>query len=343
MALGNKGFAAGLTGTAPAGEAPMPVGAKLPPRTGVLQSRGNRLAELASGQTVSRDQELVDPAICRIWAYHNRDYAALDAENCADLIESFQAQGRQEVPAIVRRLLGDATHQFEVICGARRHWSASYLRAHGQPGFRFLVEPRELSDEEAFRIADLENRSRKDLSDVERARDYAGALTRYYGGNQARMAERLAVSQSWLSRYLDLAGFPPTLTEAFGTLHAIKISHAATLAPLMRHPLSAQAVTGEAAVMAEEQRERQQAGQPVIPAAEVVKRLQQATRRRETARAEVKPVEVAVRAPSGALLAHGTRPQRGSNFIISVPRAAVADRARLRAAIDEVLDKLIQS
>ena len=54
-------------------------------------------------------------------------------------------------------------------------------------------------------------------------------------------------------------------------------------------------------------------------------------------------MEVAVRAPSGALLAHGTRPQRGSNFIISVPRAAVADRARLRAAIDEVLDKLIQS
>ncbi|HTH99773.1 MAG TPA: ParB/RepB/Spo0J family partition protein [Acidisoma sp.] len=343
MALGNKGFAAGLTGTGKTGDTPPPVGAKLPPRTGVLQSRGNRLAELASGQTVTRDQELVDPAVCRIWEHHNRDYAALDAENCADLIESFQAQGRQEVPAIVRRLLGEPTHQFEVICGARRHWTAGYMRAHGQPGFKFLVEPREMTDEEAFRIADLENRSRKDLSDVERARDYAGALTRYYGGNQARMAERLSVSQSWLSRYLELAQFPLVVTEAFGTLHAIKISHAATLGPLMRHPLSAQAVTGEAEAIAEEQRERQQAGQPPIPAADVVKRLQQATRRKETARASAKPVEVAVRGPSGALLARGTRPQRGSNFIISVPRAATADRTQLRAAIDEVLDKLAHS
>jgi ParB family chromosome partitioning protein len=302
MALGNKGFAAGLAGTEP------PAGAKLPPRTGVLQNRGNRLAELASGQTQTREHELVDPGVCRVWEFHNRDYSALNAESCADLIESFRAQGRQEVPAIVRRLLGDPVYQFEVICGARRHWTAQWMRANGSPNFRFLVEPRELTDEEAFRIADLENRSRQDLSDVERARDYAGALTRYYGGNQARMAERLAVSQSWLSRYLDLAGFPPVVIDAFGSLHAIKISHGATLSPLLRHPLSHQAVVTEAETIAAEQRQRAGAGEALLLAPEVVKRLQQATRKKDAARVTARPVDYAVRSASGALLAHGTRP-----------------------------------
>jgi ParB family chromosome partitioning protein len=334
MALGNKGFAAGLAGGG------QPAAGKLPPRTGVLQNRGNRLAELASGQTQTREHELVDPAICRVWEFHNRDYGALNEDSCADLVESFRAQGRQEVPAIVRRLLGDPTYQFEVICGARRHWTASWMRANGAPNFKFLVEPRELSDEEAFRIADLENRSRQDLSDVERARDYAGALTRYYGGNQARMAERLAVSQSWLSRYLDLAEFPQPVIAAFGSLHAIKISHGATLAPLLRHPLSQQALITEAQAIGEEQGERSQSKQPLIVAADVVKRLQQATRRKDAARVVARAVEFAVRSPSGALLARGTRPQRGSNIVISIPRTAVADREQLLQAVGEVLDKL---
>ena len=95
------------------------------------------------------------------------------------------------------------------------------------PEFRFLIEPRELSDEEAFRLADLENRSRKDLSDYERAIDYARAIERYYDGSQQRMAERLEVSKSWLSRYLELARLPPEVIAAFGSPHVIGISHAA--------------------------------------------------------------------------------------------------------------------
>jgi ParB family chromosome partitioning protein len=337
MALGNKGFAAGLAGEV------QPQGGKLPPRTGVLQSRGNRLAELATGQSMTREHELVDPAVCRIWAFHNRDYGRLSEESCADLIESFRAQGRQEVPAIVRRVLGEPGCQFEVICGARRHWTASWLRLHGAPNFKFLVEPRELTDEEAFRIADLENRSRQDLSDVERARDYAGALTRHYAGNQARMAERLSVSQSWLSRYLDLASFPPVVIAAFGVLPAVRISHAATLAPLLRHPMSRQGVVAEAEALAAEQRERVETRQAVLPAAAVVKRLQQATRRKDAARVAPRAVEYTIRSPSGAVLARGTRPLRGSNLVISVPRGAAGDRAALMQAIGEVLDRLTKA
>src|SRR3546814_15140148 len=89
-----------------------------------------------------------------MWAGHNREYALLNEERCADLIESIKAQGRQEMPAIVRRVRGEPDYDFEVICGARRHWSISWLRSHNYPDFRFLVDISELSDEEAFRIAD---------------------------------------------------------------------------------------------------------------------------------------------------------------------------------------------
>lgn len=232
MSSKNRGFAAGLAGAleeaAPQPEAP----ARL--SVGALASRANRLAELASGALVNRAVELVDPARCRMWVEHNRDYAKLDEARCGDLIDSFKAQGRQEVPAIVRRVRGDPDFDFEVICGARRHWTVSWLRAHNYSDFRFLVEIRDLTDEEAFRISDLENRAREDLSDVERARDYLRALERHYGGQQKAMAERLKVSETWLSRYLDLARLPSGLVNAFADPHELRIKHVTLIKPLLK-------------------------------------------------------------------------------------------------------------
>jgi len=201
---------------------------------GVLAGRSNRLAELASGAVVARPVELVDPGRCRIWAEHNREYDRLDETRCADLIESLKAQGRQEIPAIVRRVKNDAAYDFEVICGARRHWTVSWLRAHNYPDFRFLVEVREMTDEEAFRVSDLENRTREDLSDIERARDYLRALDRHYEGRQKTMAQRLNVSEAWLSRYLDLARLPAEIIAAFANPHALRIKHVTFLKPLLK-------------------------------------------------------------------------------------------------------------
>lgn len=200
----------------------------------VLTGRSNRLADLASGAIVSRTHELVDPAKCRMWAGHNRDYALLNEERCADLIESIKAQGRQEIPAIVRRLSGDDGFEFEVICGARRHWSISWLRSHNYPDFKFLVDVREMGDEEAFRLADIENRARDDLTDLERAKDYLRALTAYYDGRQKTMAERLKVSESWLTRYLDLARLPDGLTRAFANPQELGIRNAIALKALLK-------------------------------------------------------------------------------------------------------------
>jgi ParB family chromosome partitioning protein len=200
----------------------------------VLSGRESRLAELASGNAVSRTHELVDPARCRMWVGHNREYSLLDEHRCADLIESIKAQGRQELPAVVRRVRDDPNYDFEVICGARRHWTITWLRAHNYPDFRFLIDVRKLTDEEAFRFADLENRARDDLTDLERARDYLRALDVYYDGRQKTMAERINVSESWLSRYLDLARLPAELMVAFPNPQDLGIKHVTTIKPLLK-------------------------------------------------------------------------------------------------------------
>jgi ParB family chromosome partitioning protein len=173
----NSSFAADLAGAIDTPSEPSARGTRL--GMGVLAGRSNRLADLASGSMVNRTVELVDPARCRMWPGHNRDYEALSEARCEDLIESLKAQGTQEVPALVRRLPNDPSYDFEVISGARRHWSVSWLRSHNYPEFRFLVEIRDLTDEEAFRLSDLENRARQDISDFERARDYLRALATY--------------------------------------------------------------------------------------------------------------------------------------------------------------------
>ena len=327
-AKGNRGFADLITvGT---GEG----AARLPPRTGILASRDNRLASLASGSTVTRVHEFVDPTRCRIWAGHNRDYAALDETVCADLIESLKAQGRQEIPAIVRRVTNNPTHEFEVICGARRHWSITWLRAHDHPEIRFLVEPRELSDEEAFRVADLENRSRKDLSDYERATDYARAMDTYYGGSQQRMAERLQVSRSWLSRYLELAKLPPPITDAYGTPHALGISHVARLAPLLRTQVAQRRMLQTAKAITAEQRVRADEGKPYVPPAEVTRRLTDLPRapRKASQNAEAKDAQ-------GRVIARAER-GRGGAITITIPKPDGLNGSELLAGVMGLLETL---
>ncbi len=329
MARGNKGFANLVTGEAGAAIEP-----RRPPRTGILGARENRLAELATGGITTRTHEAVDPAVCRIWDGHNRDYAALSEAACGDLITSLRAQRRQEVPAIVRRVSDDPEYTFEVICGARRHWCVSWLRAHDYPDFKFIVEPRELTDEEAFRLADLENRSRKDLSDYERATDYARAVERHYGGNQQRMAERLQVTKSWLSRYLELARLPSEILACFGSPHVIGITHAAAIAPLLTHPKVRARVLQATAAIAAEQQVRSGAAQSFLAPAAVVSRLVQAGRE------ENRPVmrQEQFCDAAGRVFLTARREGRGG-AVFSVPAAASADRSAVGAAIDEYLRK----
>jgi ParB family chromosome partitioning protein len=239
--------------------------------------RSTALAEQSSGFRQEKVLRSVQPESCIMWEGHNRAYDLLTEENCRDLIDGILSQGQQEFPAIVRRIAEPKTSAtWEVICGARRHFAISWLRANNYPQFRYLIEERELTDEEAFRLADIENRDREDISDYERAKDYLHAVGAYYQGNQSMMAERLQVSPGWLSRYLGLARLEGAVVAAFASIRDLKELHARILKPLMASAEARSAVLAEADALAAEQAAARAGQGAAIPAAQVMARLKAA-------------------------------------------------------------------
>lgn len=243
--------------------------APAPDRSGArFLKRSNTMAEQAGGQRQEKVLRLVDPARCVMWEQHNRAYDLLTEENCRDLIDGILSQGQQEFPAIVRRRPEGQGAEYEVVCGARRHFAVSWLRANNYPKIEYLIEERDLTDEEAFRLADIENRDREDISDLERARDYAKAVEAYYGGKQNVMAERLQVSAGWLSRYLQLAKLDDRIVSAFPNIREIKELHARQLKPLMATEVGREAILREAEAI--------RSTDEAVPAAKVMARLRAA-------------------------------------------------------------------
>jgi ParB family transcriptional regulator, chromosome partitioning protein len=299
--------------------------------------RSTTISDRLSGELEEKTLRWIDPSECRMWERHNRDYALLNEENCRDLIDGIKAQGRQEFAAVVRPI-DDPDYKFEVICGARRHFAISWLRANNYTQFKYLIEPREMSDEEAFRLADIENREREDISDYERAIDYADAIARYYGGKQKAMAERLEVSQPWLSRYLALAALPAEIVDAFPTIRDLKERHARDLKPLLSRPATADLVRAQAVRLGAQQQSARNGRGPFVDPIDVVKQLRQAAEA-----PKVKPVrkldEATYRCSAGekGIVAR----KKGRKFQIEFEDTL--SEASLRGALDAFLkDKFVK-
>jgi ParB family chromosome partitioning protein len=279
--------------------------------------RSTAMSEQVAGARQEKVLRLVLPETCVMWAGHNRAYDLLTPENCSDLIEGIKAQGQQEFPAIVRRVGGQEA-DYEVICGARRHFAVTWLRANNYPQFRYLIEERDLTDEEAFRLADIENRDREDISDFERARDYARAVERYYSGQQNLMAERLQISAGYLSRFLQLARLQPEIVAAFPSIREIRELHARQLRPLIADPKTYDRVLAEATKLATE---------PDRTTADVLQRLRDAGK----VKSRPKPASVSFKHEDGNVRLR----QKGTTVALEF-RKGLSDRA-LRAAVESYI------
>lgn len=244
-----------------------------------LLARESALARVAAGEVKQVTQLLLDPARVRIWTGNPRHQESLSEVNCRELIDAILAEGGQKVPAIVRRVENDPNHDYEVIAGSRRHFAISWLRANSYPDMMFLAQVHALDDEAAFRISDIENRARKDVSDFERARTYLKALDLHYGGKQVRMVERLRLSKGWLSKMLTVGALPDWIVAAFASPADIQL---ATCYPLAQK-VQALETSGDKARLAiirqasdnlvKLQLDRRLAGQPGVSAPEVVRAL----------------------------------------------------------------------
>ncbi len=309
MAKGNRGFGDSLTeGLEEAEEIE-----ETPAAEGVMASRSQALARIASGKVVTDRTEWVDPKRCRPWRLHNRDLDHLNEESCRDLIDAFLSAKKQRIPAIVRRLQNDPDYDYEIIAGVRRWWTVQWLREHHHPEYEYLVTIQHVSDEEAFRVSDIENRSRKDISDWERAKEYSRALSEFYNGSQSEMAEHLKISRSWLSRLLDVARLPDAIVTAFADHHDITVRIARDVKPLTAEPRTLDLMVAEGQRIAAE---RSDLGTK-LSGAEIAKRLVRAT----VAPVQKAAKEAEVKGKNGKTMLRYTRTPKGGLTLKLLPKS----------------------
>lgn len=321
-------YLAGLLGDDDEGPSPVRV------RRSTLLERETALSRVASGEVRQVTELRLDPARCKIWPGNGRAYSELSENRCRDLIDSLIAEGGQKVPAIVRRLKDDPEADYEVLAGTRRHWSVSWLRAHSYPDMMFVAQVVDLNDEAAFRFADIENRARADLSDLERARNYRWALDAHYGGIQARMAERLMLSKGWLSKLLTMATLPDEIIGAFADPTSISVRGGYELAVKAAGSESA-ALAAAAASLRQEQEDARLAGLPPIDDQTVLRRLL-ATR---VARVGHKGEAVIVSSADGRA-ALTLQARRGQVLTVRIDLGTGVDRAALLEGLVAAMDQV---
>ena len=238
----------------------------------------------------------------------------------------------------MRRVTDDPNIDFEVICGARRHWSVTFLREIEHRPIKFLIEERDLDDEAAFRLADVENRAREDICDYERALDYRKAVEAYYGGTARRMAERLEVPEAWLSRFLDLAKLPVQIVDAYLDIKQLKERHARTIKPLLNNASARPKLMAEAKRLAAEQQRRLEAGERLIDGAKILEALKRAASGQGASPATASSAEVFTNAAGAKLFTLATKSPRKA--VIELALRADASNADFEAAFHDLLERL---
>ena len=121
----------------------------------------------------------------------------------ADLIASVKRQGLLQ-PILVRPMDGG---RFEIVAGERRWRAAQAAQLHDVP-----VLVRQLTDEEAFEIALVENVQRQDLNAIEEAEGYK-RLIDDFGHTQEDIARVVGKSRSHVANMVRLLDLPNDVRE----------------------------------------------------------------------------------------------------------------------------------
>lgn len=124
------------------------------------------------------------------------------AEELAELTDSIKQNGILQ-PLLVRRS-GD---HYEIVAGERRYQAA---RAAGLTEVPVVI--REISDEDVFKLALIENLQRSDLTPLEEARGYR-QLIKDKGLTQEELAKILSKSRSAITNTIRLLDLPKEVQE----------------------------------------------------------------------------------------------------------------------------------
>lgn len=124
------------------------------------------------------------------------------AEELAELTDSIKQNGILQ-PILVRKV-GSA---YEIVAGERRYQAAQAAGLTEVP-----VVIREISDEDVFKLALIENLQRSDLTPLEEARGYR-QLIKEKGLTQEELAKALSKSRSAITNTLRLLDLPEEVQE----------------------------------------------------------------------------------------------------------------------------------
>jgi ParB family chromosome partitioning protein len=299
-------------------------------QSGALTQLDKRLSGLTPGTGVARQMIKIRPRDCAVWDGNPRNVPGLTATNCRTLIDSIAAEGGNRIPALVRLMPPGSPFPYELLVGSRRRFSIEWLNNNGRPELFLNALVVELSDEEAFRVADIENREREDITELDRARSYEAAVGRFYAGVQSRMAEALSLSNSQLSRLLSLAQMPTEVVDSFGTRDELRVRHSEVLTPLLRREPERGRIIKAALAIGAEQQQLAARNERMVPAATVLARL----------RAAASP-DLAEQEQAGSIVVEGTRVGRLKQ--LKSGGHAVELAVALDANIDDLLAELRQA
>ena len=350
----NKGHAEDTPDEKPASRGHAPFSANL---SGISNPRapGERDSKIKRAEV--QRQVWVDPARCRPWTHHNRAYELLNEERCGDLISGFRSLGRQQRPAIVRTLRGDdqvhengETYDFEIVSGARRHWTVSWFREKGEANslgepYLFLVVVRDdLDTTQAFELSDAENRGQKDISDYERAREYRWALDDLYDGNVSKMSEGIQMDRSNLTRLLALTEIPDVVVRAYPSILDIRTHHWRQLGPCFSSNERAKREAAERVLSCArsivQARENHSKNVPT-DGAQTAALLTAALTEKKRGGDRTQILETLTAKSSGKLMLKVKRTTRGMTF--EVPRASGASKDEVHDALRKAIDEYFEA
>lgn len=297
----------------------------------ILSRLDQRLASFTQSANGAQGAVLIRPGDCSVWDGNPRDQPGLSAESCRTLIDSIAAEGGNRIPVLVRANGPAASRPYELLVGSRRRFAVDWLNHNGRPELRLSALVVALSDEEAFRLADIENRERQDITELDRARSYQAALDRYYGGIQSRMAEALSLSNSQLSRLLALAQLPDEIADAFATRDELRVRHSEVLTPLLRREELRERLLAAARAIGGEQQAIAREGGRMLPPATVLARLKDAAN--EPGASGSRDVAIV----AGGQRVGRIKFNRGQDMLVDLVVGELADLDQLLASLRETI------
>ena len=152
------------------------------------------------------------------------------------------------------------------------------------------------------------------------------------------LAERLEVSKTWLSRFLDLAKLPEEVVAAFGDVRLMRENHARELKPLLAEAGPRSRLLAAARTLADRQAQRRLAGEAPLEPAKVVAALRSAALTEE-GRGPAAPTATTVRNAAGAAL-FTVKPKSGGRAVIELVLGSAASNTDFLAAFEQELARL---